>query len=133
MTPYGSKTQGYRDAAVMTATPEQLVVMLYDGAIRFLRQAEHALAEGAYLHSHEKMGRAEAILDELIATLNMDAGEISIRLQSIYLFCKRALIEARMQKSPDKITEVIGLLDGLRDAWATLAAPVGTTAPASAA
>ncbi len=126
MTPYGMKTQGYHDSAVMTATPEQLVVMLYDGAIRFLRQAEHALGEGAYLHSHEKMGRAEAILDELIATLNMEAGEISVRLQSIYLFCKRTLIEARMQKSPAKVGEVIGLLDGLRDAWAALAASAPT-------
>ncbi len=128
MPPYASNTQGYHDSAVMTASPEQLVVMLYDGAIRFLRQSEHALGEGAYLHAHEKLGRAEAILDELIATLNMDAGEISVRLQSIYLFCKRSLIEARLQKSPAKVREVIALLDDLRDAWAALAAATNVTA-----
>ena len=91
MNPYQSRTQAYQGAQVLTASPEQLVVMLYDGAIRFLRQAEAALQEGAYLHAHEKLGRCEAILDELLATLNMDAGELSVRLQSIYLFCKRSL------------------------------------------
>lgn len=127
MNPYAS-TSGYRDAAVMTASPEQLVVMLYDGAIRFLRQAEHALGEGAYLHSHEKLGRAEAIIDELVATLNMEAGEIAVRLQSIYLYCKRALIESRLQRSPEKIREVVALLEDLRDAWASLAAPAAAPA-----
>lgn len=129
MNPYTSqKTTGYHDSAVMTASPEQLVVMLYDGAIRFLRQAEHALGEGAYLHAHEKLGRAEAILDELVATLNMEAGEIAVRLQSIYLFCKRTLIESRLQRSPEKVREVIALLDDLRGAWATLATPASAPA-----
>ena len=128
MNPYTASTEGYRDAAVLTATPEQLVVMLYDGAVRFLRQAEHALREGAYLHAHEKMGRGEAILDELLATLNMEAGEISVRLQSIYLFCKRCLIEARLQRDPGKITDVIALLADLREAWAALAARETTAA-----
>ena len=46
MNPYASP-QAYRDSAVLTASPEQLVVMLYDGAVRFLRQAEVAMSEGA--------------------------------------------------------------------------------------
>jgi hypothetical protein len=71
MNPYASP-QAYRDSAVLTASPEQLVVMLYDGAIRFLRQAEVAMKEGAWLHSFEKLSRGEAIIDELLATLNMD-------------------------------------------------------------
>jgi flagellar secretion chaperone FliS len=136
MNPYASP-QAYRDSAVLTATPEQLVVMLYDGAVRFLRQAEAAMREGAWLHSYEKLGRGEAIIDELLATLNMDTGEIAERLQAIYVFCKRTLIEARVQKDAEKVGHVVALLLNLREAWAKLAeqaaaapAPAPTTASA---
>ena len=120
MNPYASP-QAYRDSAVLTASPEQLVVMLYDGAVRFLRQAEIAMSEGAFLHSYEKLGRGESIIDELLATLNMDTGEIADRLQAIYVFCKKTLIEARLQRNAEKIGHVIALLTNLREAWARLA------------
>ena len=126
MNPYASP-QAYRDSAVLTATPEQLVVMLYDGAVRFLRQAEAAMREGAWLHSYEKLGRGEAIIDELLATLNMDTGEIAERLQAIYVFCKRTLIEARVQKDAEKVGHVVALLTNLREAWAKLAEQAAAT------
>jgi flagellar secretion chaperone FliS len=131
MNPYASP-QGYRDSAVLTASPEQLVVMLYDGAVRFLRQAEVAMREGAWLHSFEKLSRGEAIIDELLATLNMDVGEMSERLQAIYVFLKKTLIEGRIQRNSEKIGQVIALLVSLREAWATLAEQAAATAPASA-
>jgi flagellar protein FliS len=131
MNPYASP-QAYRQSAVLTATPEQLVVMLYDGAVRFLRQAEVALREGAWLHSFEKLGRGEAIIDELLATLNMDTGEIAERLQAIYVFCKKTLIEARIQRESEKIGQVVALLTSLREAWAKLAEQAAAKAPASA-
>jgi flagellar protein FliS len=120
MNPYATQSQAYQQSSVMTASPEQLVVMLYDGALRFLRQAEVSLGEGAWVHANERMTRAEAIVDELLATLNMDAGEISTRLQAIYVFCKRCLIEARLERSPAKVTHVIRLLGDLREAWAQI-------------
>src|SRR3954449_5528445 len=120
MNPYASP-QAYRANAVLTATPEQLVVMLYDGAVRFLRQSEIAMGEGAWTHGFEKLARGEAIIDELLATLNMDTGEIAERLQAIYVFCKKTLIEARLQRNAEKITHVVALLGSLRDAWAKLA------------
>jgi flagellar protein FliS len=131
MNPYASP-QAYRQSAVLTATPEQLVVMLYDGAVRFLRQAEIAMREGAFLHSYEKLGRGEAIIDELIATLNMETGEIAERLQAIYIFQKRTLIEARVQRDDVKIGQVVALLSSLREAWAKLAEQAAAQAPASA-
>ncbi|MCW3002228.1 MAG: fliS [Conexibacter sp.] len=131
MNPYASP-QAYRQSAVLTATPEQLVVMLYDGAVRFLRQAEIAMSEGAFLHSYDKLGRGEAIIDELIATLNMDTGEIAERLQAIYIFQKRTLIEARVQRSSEKISQVVTLLVSLREAWAKLAEQAAAQTPASA-
>jgi len=132
MNPYVNQ-QAYRDSSVMTASPEQLVVMLYDGAVRFLRQAEHALGEGAFEHAHHKLGRGEAIIDELLATLNLDAGEIAERLQAIYVFCKRCLMEARLRRDPQKIAQVVVLLSDLREAWAGIAAREAAVAPAGAA
>lgn len=120
MNPYATQSQAYQQSSVLTASPEQLVVMLYDGALRFLRQAEASLAEGAWQHANERLTRAEAIVDELLATLNMDAGELSTRLQAIYVFCKRCLIEARVERAPGKVTHVIRLLADLREAWAQI-------------
>lgn len=120
MNPYATP-QAYRQNSVLTASPGQLVVMLYDGAIRFLRQAELAMEEGAIAHTNDRMQRAEAILDELLATLNPEAGEISTRLEAIYTFCRSELIAARLQRSPLKIKQVIGLLAELREAWAEIA------------
>jgi len=123
LNPYASP-QAYRESSVLTASPEQLVVMLYDGAGRFLRQAEAALGEGAVEHAHDRMNRGEAIVDELLATLDMDQGQIAERLQAIYVYCKRCLIEARLERDASKVRLVVRLLTELRDAWAQVAAGV---------
>jgi flagellar protein FliS len=117
--------QAYRESSVLTASPAQLVVMLYDGAGRFLRQAEAALGEGAVAHAHERLGRADAILDELLLTLNKDAGQIAQRLEGIYVFCKRLLVEARLEKSSAKVVQARTLLAELRDAWSQIAGAAG--------
>ena len=122
MNPY-ARPQAYREASVMTASPEQLVVMLYDGAGRFLRQAEGSMVEGSWLQASEKLTRAEAIIDELLATLDMDAGEIAERLQAIYVFCKTRLIEARIERDPVRVEQVARLLAELRGAWANIKNP----------
>ena len=125
MNPY-ARPNAYREASIMTASPEQLVVMLYDGAGRFLRQAEGSMIEGSWLQASEKLSRAEAIIDELLATLDMDAGDIAERLQAIYVFCKTRLIEARLERDPGRVDQVARLLAELRDAWATIEPPAAT-------
>lgn len=124
MNPYAS----YQESSVLTASPEQLVVMLYDGAVRFLRQSEAALREHAWQQGFERLTRAEAILDELLATLNMDAGELAERLQAIYVFCKRTLVDARLQRDPAKVAQVALLIGDLRESWAKLAAGAAVVA-----
>ena len=127
MNPYASP-QAYRESSVLTASPEQLVVMLYDGVGRFLRQAEHLLREDmSYDQAHERMNRGEAIIDELLATLDMDQGQIAERLQAIYIYCKRCLREARKDREGEKIRLVIRLLGELREAWSHVAT-AGVTA-----
>ena len=121
MNPYASPA-AYRESSVLTASPEQLVVMLYDGAGRFLRQADAALGEGAWEHAHDRLQRGEAIVDELLATLDMDQGQIAERLQAIYIYCKRCLTEVRRERDAAKVRLVVRLLGELREAWAQVAA-----------
>lgn len=122
MNPYASP-QAYRSSSVMTASPGQLVVMLYDGAGRFLRQAEIAADEGAWRHAMDRLSKADAILDELLITLDVESGgQVAERLQSIYVFCKRLTIEARIERDVDKIRKTASLLADLREAWAEIAA-----------
>ena len=121
MNPYASP-QAYRESAVLTASPEQLVVMLYDGVGRFLRQAEHVLREGGpYETAHERMNRGEAIIDELLATLDMSVGEIAERLQALYLFFKEHLMSARLKQDAGKVDEVAHFMRELRSSWAAVA------------
>jgi flagellar secretion chaperone FliS len=112
----------YRQQSVLTATPGQLVVMLYDGALRFLLQASTALRSGDPLGCDAKLRRAEAIVDELHSSLDKDSGgEIASRLEGIYVFCKRHLMEARLERDPAMIEKVSELLAELREAWVEIA------------
>ena len=113
-------SSAYKESAVLTAPPEQLVLMLYDGIHRFLFQATVAMRASDYVMTNTKLQRAEAIIDELIATLDHSAGDISNRLNAIYLYSRRTLGEARIEKSPEKIEHVQGLIRELRDAWAQI-------------
>ena len=121
MSAYAPAPNVYRDQAVLTATPEQLVVMLYDGANRFLTQSAVAMRDGRAGLAGEKLRRAEAIIDELLATLDMSVGEIAERLQSLYLFFKEHLMAARLNQDASKVDEVARLMRELRSAWGQIA------------
>jgi flagellar secretion chaperone FliS len=110
----------YQQQSIMTAPPERLVVMLYDGAIRFFFQAAAALREDARATAFDRLDRGEAIVAHLLATLDMSAGEIAERLQGIYVFCKRLLLEARLERDAEKVDLVRGYLSDLREAWAQI-------------
>jgi flagellar secretion chaperone FliS len=121
MTAYAPAPNVYRESAVLTATPEQLVVMLYDGANRFLTQSAVAMRESRPALAGEKLRRAEAIIDELLATLDLSVGEIAEWLQALYLFFKEHLTAARLEQSADKVEDVARLMRDLRSAWAGIA------------
>ena len=112
----------YKQQSIMTAPPERLVVMLYDGAIRFFFQAAAALREGARTTALERLQRGEAIVDHLLGTLDMErGGQIAQDLEGIYVFCKRLLMEARTEDDADKVDLVRTYLAELRESWAQLA------------
>jgi flagellar secretion chaperone FliS len=121
MSAYAPAPNAYRESAVLTATPEQLVVMLYDGANRFLTQSAIAMRESRPAVAGEKLRRAEAIIDELLATLDMSVGRIAEQLQALYIFFKEHLSAARLEQSADKVEQVARLMRELRSAWATIA------------
>jgi flagellar secretion chaperone FliS len=112
----------YRRGTVMAATPAELVVLLYDGARRFLRQAAVAMGEHEVERAHTTLRFGERIISHLDGTLDFQQGEISQRLHSIYAFCLSHLNAARMSQDPTKVEEVIELLGELREAWSEIAA-----------
>ncbi len=123
-----SASQAYKESSVLTAPPELLVVMLYDGALRFLARAAHALrGEAGPEAAAHPLNKANAIIDELLATLDHEkGGDVADRLEAIYVFCRRLLAEARVERDADKVDQVSKLLRELRDAWAQIAGTTGS-------
>jgi flagellar protein FliS len=116
----------YQTQAVLTASPGQLVLMLYDGALRFLAQAHAAMeADQNDWRRIEVINRnllkAQNIIAELQGTLNHEAGgEVAANLDQLYAYYNRRLFEANFQKDVTPVIEVEGLLRELRDGWAEM-------------
>ncbi len=124
-------TQGYRQyskvyqkAAVTTVDQKKLIVLLYDGAIKFLSIAVNKLQAGDSYEAHTNLVRGKTIVAELLASLNMEkGGEIASNLQRLYAYMFNELIDANLHNDPLRVTHVIELLKQLRDAWKDLEAP----------
>ncbi|MCW2926682.1 MAG: hypothetical protein JWM86_650 [Thermoleophilia bacterium] len=108
----------YRTNAIETASPEQLTLMCYDGALRFMRRAARSLDSGDLADASYATGRAQAIVNELNITLDMEAGEIATNLRSLYLFVNRHMSEGLRESQPAKVRESMALIADLRGAWA---------------
>jgi flagellar protein FliS len=122
MTAYASTSHAsYRESAILTAPPEQLVIMLYDGLHRFLLQSIGAMREGKVAEAGERLGRATAIIDELQSTLDLTAGQVAERLSGIYVFSRRHLAEGLCEREPEKLERIDALLRELREAFANAA------------
>lgn len=111
-----SPYEKYRQSSVQTSTPAQLVIMLYDGAIRFVRTAMDGLSKQDYEKTNLNFGKAQSIVSELMSTLDYSY-EISKNLYSLYEYTNYLLIEANIRKSPEKAEEAIGYLTELRETW----------------
>ncbi len=116
----------YRANAVLTASPGQLVLMLYDGALKALAIALDAFARPeADVQRIEtintQLQKAQAIIRELQGGLNFEAGgEIAQTMNRLYEFHLRRLFEANIRKQPEPVREVEKLVRDLRDAWAEM-------------
>ncbi len=113
--------RAYQVNQVQTASREKLVVMLYDGIIRFLGQAEAAWAASDVVGTHNSLIRAQDIIVELMSTLNREAGgQIAENLYLLYDYMKFRLVEANIKKDMAPIAEVKHLVTELRGAWAEI-------------
>jgi len=122
MSNVAASPQAYRREAVLAASRGQLVVMLYDGARRFLRQAAAAMRAREVERSHNTLRRAELIIAHLDGTLDFEQGELAENLHALYAFCLRHLNEGRFARDAAKLDEVCTLLGELRESWAQIVA-----------
>jgi flagellar protein FliS len=122
MTNVTASHAAYRRGTVLAATPVERVVLLYDGARRFLSQAANAMREGEIERAHKTLRSGERIISHLDGTLDFEQGDIAQQLDSIYRFCLTHLNAARLNQDAGKVEEVIELLGDLRESWSQLAA-----------
>lgn len=108
----------YQNNQILNASPEQILIMLYDGAIRFCRQAMHAMDNGDRKVQAEKISRSMAIVCEFANTLNHEVGgEIATDLDALYSFMTRELTNANVKNDRKSLVTVEDLLVGLRETW----------------
>ena len=116
---YGKRGLGrYQDMKVHTASPAQIMIMLYDGAIRFTQQAKRKIQEKDFEAKGVLISKTQAIIDELMNSLDFSlAPELCSRLQQLYIYLNERLSNANVNMEADALDEVIELLGTLRDGW----------------
>lgn len=118
MAPKGSYVDEYRKNAVMGASPVGLIVMLYDGALRFMDQAQHAIASRDYFAQNQNLQKAQKIVSELMCCLDMQrGGEVAQNLLSLYTYVFNQLLEANVDDDPERIKRAAAILSQLRESW----------------
>lgn len=111
----------YLRNAVMTASPEQLHLMLYDGAIRFTRQGIEGIRAGRWEEAFNGLTRAQKIVLEMTSALNHDVDRpLCERMAGLYNFIYRKLVEASVDRSVEAGQEALGLLEYQRETWVLL-------------
>ncbi|MFF2092619.1 flagellar export chaperone FliS [Paenibacillus sp. NPDC058174] len=125
-----SPHQIYQQSSVQTASGGQLVIMLYEGAIRFTKAGIEGIHNRKYDVANTSLKKAQAIIHELIAALNYDYA-ISKELALIYEYLLHKLIESNMKKSEAAAKEVMAHLTELREAWKQLIKGPATAASQS--
>jgi len=108
--------QTYQTNQVTTATPSELTLMLYNGAIKFIKQAKLAVNEKNYAKAHESCIRVQQILYELMGSLNKQY-PISKDFERMYDYMLRRTVEANMRKDVSILEEVEDFFVQFRDTW----------------
>jgi flagellar protein FliS len=110
--------EAYQQTAIGTQSKGRLIVLLYDGAIKFMKLAIQELEAGDPAAKGQYLNRAQDIFNELNAVLDLEGGgEIAQNLRRLYLFMQRRLREANAQRDPQRIREVITLMEELNASW----------------
>lgn len=107
----------YKRMQVETSSQGRLIIMLYDGALKNLRNVQVCIARKDINGAHNLLIKTQDIIKELNITLNMNAGEIAQNLRKLYVYMIKRLVEANVTKDAEKVGEVIELLSTLKEAW----------------
>ena len=106
----------YKNQQIMTAPPEELTLMLYNGAIRFVNESIQALEQGNFEKANTTNLRAQDIVKEFMSTLDMEY-EISKNLMALYDYIEFRLVQGNIKKEVAQLTEARDMLTELRDTW----------------
>jgi len=107
----------YKNQSILLAPPEELTLMLYNGCIKFIRQAQAFIDSNNISGANTCIIRAQDIILELLATLDMSY-PVSGSLSQLYNYINRRLIDANIEKNTGILEEVLNLVTELRDTWA---------------
>lgn len=112
------QAQQYQDQQIQTASSEQLLLMLYDGVIRFLMIAKNSLQSGDVTKAHKYLIKAQHIITEFMSTLDLEiGGDVAKRLYALYEYYYFQLVQANLQKNVKIIDEVLWHMRLLRQTW----------------
>jgi len=118
---YANGASAYRKNAAMGASPVQLIVMLYDGAIRFMEEGKRAMLEKNYEVQNAKLQRSQKIVMELMGSLDFSqGGDVAKNLLKLYEYVLSELVEANINDDPIRIENAQATMRELREAWATI-------------
>ncbi len=124
----------YGAVKIETGSPAQVLVMIYDGLLRFLREAAMAIEANQCARAGERCARSLSILEHLLNGLDRAAfPSLCDKLEPLYLFCMQHVVEANAKKDRDGLLEVVKILTPLRDAWAVAERQVAADAARAAA
>ncbi|ULQ60744.1 flagellar export chaperone FliS [Brucepastera parasyntrophica] len=136
---YNQALSAYRETRVRTASQGSLIVMLYEEAIKQLGAAIELMDDdfrkntGRIELINNHILKTQEIITELMASLNMEAGEIAANLLALYTYFNQQLIEANIEKKPEKLQFIRNMMDQLRQAWAEAVNTTANTTPAQKA
>ncbi len=112
----------YREMEIKTATPEMVVVKLYEGALRFIRSAKANQESGKIAGRATAIAKALAIVNELQHSLNLEqGGEIARNLDALYFYVTDRLLEANVRGTVQPLEDASGVLSTLNEAWVEVA------------
>lgn len=107
----------YKQNSVNTASQEQLLLMLVDGAVKYTKIARLAILEKNTARAHKELVRVQDIFLELMITMDKDVGSYMQDLYEVYEFIKNELIKANIKKDVEIIDKVLPLIEDVRDMW----------------
>ena len=120
-TPKANSGNAYLKTKVMTASPEELQLMLYDGAIRFCEQARAAVRNKEIEESYQLLIKAQKIISELMSSMRDElAPDTCANMRRLYVFCYDRLITANLEKKVELIDEALKVIRHIRETWIML-------------